>query len=276
MKVLFFIVNYKADDYLLKLIKSIYCSKSAFSAVEVSIYVLDNSMKEKAEAEDLRSLLNKQDLTVVLLNNDTNIGYFGGLPIAQGLVDDSFDYVIYCNPDIQIELDFFEKLGKLDKKAGIIAPDIVDEYSGFNENPKYLERLTKRKMQRLKFFYGSLMLYRTYVFSNSIKELMASIRHKYIKPEEEMTQKIYAPHGAMFVFSDIRFFKQLPAYPCFLFGEELFIAEEALKANVEIYYEPELKVKDIRSVSINSLNLRLKRSFHFKSIEFILDKYYSL
>lgn len=275
MKVMFFIVNYKADKALLKLLQSISSSMSACTSVDVKICVFDNSMKEKGETDAFRFLLIKHDLDIILLNSETNSGYFGGLTIAQNLVDDTFDYIIYCNPDIQIELDFFEKLVKPSKKAGIIAPSIVDEFSGFNENPKYLKRISKRKMQRLKFLYGSLTLYTTFLVLASVKEWLDSIKHKSRKSEEEESKKIYSPHGAMFVFSDISFFKQLPAYPCFLFGEELFIAEEALKANIEIYYEPALKVKDTRHGSINLLNLKHKRSLYYKSIVFILENYYT-
>ncbi len=275
MKVLFFIVNYKADDYLLKLIQSIQESAAMINPVEVCIYVLDNSMKQEADSEVLRQQLNLFGLNVKLLNSPSNKGYFGGLPFAQELVDNSFDFLIYCNPDIRLETDFFEKLGRTNKKkARVVAPAIILEGSNINENPKYPDRIKKSKLVRLKFIYSNVLFFGLFNTLAYLYEILLSFRKKTGQEKEETPLKIYAPHGAMFVFSDIAFFKRLPPYPCFLFGEELFIAEEAAKSNVEVWYEPSVRVKDSRHASISLLKMKERQLLYLSSIEYILEKYY--
>ena len=89
-----------------------------------------------------------------------------------------------------------------------------------------------------------------------------------------MNENIYAPHGAMFIFNDLDFFKNLKSFPCFLFGEEIFIAEEAIKNNTLIYYKPSIKVYDVRHASISLLSNKFKRDLYYKSIDYLLKSYY--
>ena len=86
---------------------------------------------------------------------------------------------------------------------------------------------------------------------------------------------IYAPHGATLVFADAAFFGTLPAYPCFLFGEELFIAEEAQQRQVAITYQPGLRITDLRSQSVSQLPSDFFRRLMLASVQFILQRYYA-
>lgn len=275
MNVLFFIVNYKADDCLLKLLESVSVAMSASSDVKSVVHVLDNSMKDRAESDAFLMQLNGFGLDVTLLENNANSGYFGGLPKAQALADESFDHVIYCNPDIRVEPDFFVALAQVDPKVGVVAPSILMEDSLVDQNPKYLTRLPKGKLERLEFIYGNGFLYACWNALVALKEKLDGFRTKTVVPKSTRSMPIYAPHGAMFVFSDIHFFKSLPAYPCFLFGEELFVAEEAAKSKVSIVYEPSVRVMDTRHASISLLNFSARRRYYHRSVVYVLKNYYA-
>jgi hypothetical protein len=77
------------------------------------------------------------------------------------------------------------------------------------------------------------------------------------------------------VFTDVDFFRALPPFPCFLFGEELFVAEEARRRQVAIAYEPALRVDDMRSQSVSRLPGEFFRRLMLGSVQFILDTYYT-
>jgi hypothetical protein len=79
----------------------------------------------------------------------------------------------------------------------------------------------------------------------------------------------------VFIFADVDFFLTLPAFPCFLFGEELFVAEEARIAGVSVVYEPSLRVRDVRHASVSQLANEMRRTLLLKSMTFILNQYYT-
>lgn len=271
MKIMIFTVNYKSDDKLISFIESIHNAKK-IENFTLEIHILDNSQKSKLELEKLEMELHKFPYSKFLYSDGTNSGYFGGIKLAQNLLDDSFDILIYCNPDIRLDVNFFLELDK--KKKGIIAPAIISTLDGFDQNPKYNERLKISKLLRLKIIYSNIFTYCAFQFMARIKEIFEGFSSKRLNNIVLKSHKIYAPHGAIFIFTNVAFFMKIPEFGCFLFGEEIFIAEEARKVNQDIIYEPSIKVFDDRHASINLLSCSFVRKLYFKSINYLLKKYY--
>ena len=270
MKITFFVINYKADFYLDKLINSIYLSKKGIN-IEVNIHVLDNSQKDQVEFDSFKNDYLKSG--VFIHSNGENVGYFGGIPIAQKILQkEETDCVIYCNPDLQVDVNFFAELIKLKNVDSIIAPAIISEREGIDQNPKYIEKIPISKMNRLKLIYSNVVSHSLFFSMAKIKEIIEKIiGRQHVKLKNET---IYAPHGAMFIFNNVSFFKKLKSYPCFLFGEEIFIAEEAKKSDTLIFYKPKIKVYDVRHASISLISSELKRDLYSKSINYLLKEYY--
>ncbi|MZG79882.1 rhamnosyl transferase, partial [Photobacterium sp. CAIM 1938] len=125
----------------------------------------------------------------------------------------------------------------------MIAPAIITIDTGVDQNPKYMARLSKRKLDFLDVIYSNRILFATHDFLSKVKELiLKKIGKTDAKPLSGTS--IYAPHGAVFIFTDMEFLKKLPTFECFLFGEEIFIAEEAQTKNKKIIYEPSIIVND--------------------------------
>lgn len=278
MNVLIFVVNYLADEHLIRFVNSVVLSLKGNDKVSVDMHVLDNSKKTHDELSILRERLDATGLSVDLHDHNTNSGYFGGLALAQSLVNDNVDCLLYCNPDIILESNFFTVLNNTqqDSNVGVIAPAILSKQDGFDQNPKYCERLRESKLQRLKKIYSNIFFFNGFNMLARIKEVISRFKKIENKSKVPHSADIYAPHGSIFIFSDPVFFKKLPAFPCFLFGEELFVAEEALIANKRIVYEPELQVLDVRHASINLLSNEFLRSLMYKSVTYILDTYYTV
>lgn len=277
MKILFFIVNYKADVVLIQCLTSLINALSVTqSDVHLSIHVFDNS--EYDDAACLRLANNIKNVTQGRGRvhwSPVNAGYFGGLKMAQQLAaEGENDVVIYSNPDIAIAEDFFECLNPIVSQGGILAPAIVSLKYGFDQNPKYLKRLSRTKLERLQNVYGNWCTFVAYMTLARIKEILLGGKARTSKVIPTGSH-IYAPHGATFVFTDINLFLALPEYPIFLFGEELFVAEEAARHGVIVRYSPELRISDLRSQSIKQLPTELTRKFMLSSIGYILDHYYS-
>jgi GT2 family glycosyltransferase len=271
-KIVIFTVNYKSDDFLIKFLNSIAKAKNNSEDFKLEIHILENSELIKDDLDSLRNKLGSVELDIKLYAEGPNRGYFGGLPIAKNLVDECTDYLIYCNPDLEVDVNFFSELFKLNKdNGGIIAPAIISDSDGFDQNPKYLERLPIKKLLRLKLIYSSIVSFNMFSIMARCKELISG---KQTNINSHNISRIYAPHGAMFIFTDTDFFKKIPDYPCLLFGEEIFIAEEAKKNNVDVIYKPEIKVSDVRHASIKFLSSNFKRRLYLESINYILRYYY--
>ena len=270
MKIIFFVVNYKSDFFLKKFVDSVNLSINDQN-LKVDIHVIDNSQKSHLEFEAFQNEYHKSRVTIH--SNGENVGYFGGIPIAQKVLQAmEKDCVIYCNPDLQVDASLFTELLKSKDVDGIIAPAIISEGEGIDQNPKYIERIPFSKMKRLKYTYSNVVSHSLFFGLAKLKELIEKIIRKRTLHLKDET--IYAPHGAMFIFNNVSFFKKLKRYPCFLFGEEIFIGEEAEKSDLLIFYKPNIKVYDARHASISLLSNKIKRDLYYESINFLLTEYY--
>lgn len=275
MNVFLFIVNYRVDDHLVRFIQSVAAAQAACPSVHVDVHVLDNSQKSDLELGRLRERVAIGEIPVTLYSTGTNHGYFSGIGLAQSLLPKQTDCVIYCNPDLLLDPDFLEILHRTIRgQSGVLAPAILSLQDGIDQNPKYRQRLTSTKLRCLQRIFSFRHSYVVYSVLGRFKEV-ARGWYRHSRPNVIAPGPIYAAHGAMFVFADVDFFRRLPPFPCFLFGEELFVAEEARLAGVPVVYVPSLRVRDARHASISQLAPEFKRSLLWKSVTFILERYYA-
>lgn len=270
MIITFFIINFKADKLVRELIDSIKFSKKDLK-INVDIHVIDNSLKNQDELNKFLKECNEEG--VIIHANPKNVGYFGAIAKAQEILKSTkSDCVVYCNPDLKLDNNFFKELLRTINPDGIIAPAIISLSEGVDQNPKYLNRLAIAKMRRLKLIYSNQVYYTLFFLLARLKEI--TIDRLFNRQNKIESQIIYAPHGSIMIFKNVSFFKELKPYPCFLFGEEIFVAEEARIKNVKIFYKPEIKVFDVRHASINLLSAEYKRVLYLKSINYLLKEYY--
>jgi GT2 family glycosyltransferase len=198
--------------------------------------------------------------------------------MAQSLVHEKTDAVVYCNPDLFINSDFFTVLEHTLKTVvgGVIAPSILSLRDGFDLNPQYRKKLSRTKLKCLQRIYAYRLFFSSYNALGRIKEVVSGWNYWLRRGSKEASATIYAPHGAMFIFTDIGFFRRLPSFPCFLFGEELFVAEEARLAGVPVVYEPALRIHDVRHASVGLLPKEFLRVLCYKSVTFLLNRYYAV
>lgn len=274
MRVFILSVNYNSEKELYNYINSIKDSLKKISDLIIDLIVFDNSEKDKSDYHSFKEkieILSLNNFFIKTYRSPYNSGYFGGISVMrENVLKKNYDFAIYCNPDILLDIDFFSSLKKIGSNdKGIIAPSIITVKEGFDQNPMYFERLKKKKLIRLKFIFNNNITYNMYsAFSYLVKELLLKKKKPIFK------SKIYAVHGSIFIFSNLDFVKRIPDYPCFLFGEEIFIAEEARLNGIEIFYKPDVIVNDIRHASVGKQSSDFRRKHNYNSIVFLLDKYY--
>lgn len=280
MQVLICIVNYRTDDALCEFVASLAAAWSA-SAPEgrLVIAVLDNSGKSEAEASRFASRLDALLPGTEFVSTGGNLGYFGALPLAQERsVREHFDYVAFANADLIADLDFFRALSCCQQAAAVLAPSIlVTTAAGeMDQNPAYEVRLSRKRLRFLRTVYGNTWLFAGYCVlwraRDRMRSLPAAARNKQVGPATP--RKIYAAHGAMFIFADVKFFQSLTEFKPFLFGEEIFVAEEARSAGLDTLYVPEVRVRHSRSKSMSSVPQEGQRKYLFEALTFLLDRYH--
>jgi GT2 family glycosyltransferase len=272
MNVLVYVVNYRVDRHLASFIDSVRTAMGSCASARVELHVHDNSERPESERQRFLDAIGASEEWIHVHFSPVNDGYFGGLGRAQALTHDGTDCVLFCNPDVVLAPDLLVNLATIARSTrGIVAPSIVSADDGFDQNPKYAKRLTREKLVRLSRVYSSGLAYATYVGLARIREKI--LGRKASDPPSRSTA-VYAPHGSVLVFTDTTFFRQLPRYPCFLFGEELFVAEEARRHGVPVVYEPSVRVRDQRHASIRLISARARRELMRTSVRYILDRYY--
>jgi len=279
MKLLFGIVNYHTDEALLRLLDSVrVAAQAAGDAFSISLLVVDNSQRDAADEAGFIARLQSKFAATSVDYPRANLGYFGALPRIQARVaEQGAELVVVSNADLTLAPDFFVQLrSRLPSAGAVIAPAILAEGGeGFDQNPKHVQRRSKRDLELLRFLYSSRPTFFGQQLLGHLKERLRS-RRKAEGPRATYASgtPIYAAHGALFVFTKAAFFLSLPKFDPFLFGEELFVAEEARRQKEATIYVPEMRVNDTRHASTAALGSDRRRRLMFSSIEFILCNYY--
>lgn len=181
-----------------------------------------------------------------------NLGYFGGAHygLSQYLEHNPLpDWIIISNTDLSIpDPDFLVRLTELSSIPGLgaIAPRILSELTGRDQNPFIEARPSASRMHAYKWLYSRRFLLNMYELTAALFHRTASAIRSLTRSQDSGARPrktIYAPHGSFLILSksyftgggDLR-------YPEFLFGEEIYIAERIRMMGLKVVYEPSLTI----------------------------------
>lgn len=268
------VVSYRNNKELISFLEHLAAHPSAGS---LRITAVANGLTP-ADVETLRgasSSLLPERLT--LLAGAQNPGYFGGaaLGLKQTAASGLADWVIVTNDDIRFDPDFFIRLAALPRShdVGVIAPDIFVPGTGLHQNPLYAEKPSSRRLRILLWLHRHPLVMRLFMALREIRQLKRR-RHATTALKEPFP--VYAPHGACIVFSRHYFTAGGTLdYPCFLYGEEFFVAETARRLRLAVRVEPALRVKHFEHSSTGLLVPSAMARHMRHSLSFILREYFT-
>ena len=204
-----------------------------------SLLVVDNgsTSNEKDELAKLRQVSPRIDVVYA----PRNLGYFGGVEFGRQHALESGEapeWLVIANQDIEFEKSFMQQLASLtsSRSLAVIAPSILSRPGGVEMNPYMRIRPSlARTLLRAAVFStiaGARMAVRL-----SERRGRASVGHPTPGP-----CTLYAPHGSLIVCGRA-FFESGGSlrWSAFLFGEEIFLAEQILTMGVGIRYLPGLR-----------------------------------
>ena len=267
--ILFLLVNYFNEEEVCSFIKEqLKPSVNNF----IDIVIVDNGSKT--------SLLNEIEskyANVSLVKSGSNLGYFSAANLGlTNYLDRNKEYppaVIVCNTDIQLVDDFFTVLqNKLAENSfDVLGPSIYSTLFKHDQNPYIIHGINESKLKFFKFISSAHFLYSLFTVYHVIKnKLVGRTNTKHTK-----ALKPYAIHGSFMIFNKTFFQKGGTInYPCVLFGEELFVAEQALKLNLNMLYEPSLQVEHHEHATTGIFKSKEAVAYLHQSYTFLLNTYF--
>lgn len=271
MKILIICVNYNSYHHLLSYARSLSLAHKRAVGVEFKFVVVDNSTisPNRSVLGEIRSII---DDFVYLKSN--NIGYFPAASLAvDSIMEDvkSYDYVAVSNVDLEMTQDFFVVLSKytINKNDGILAPSVISRFRRSDLNPKIITRPSCHKIKKnIKIFKIPFLFW--------LHCKLSDLKFRLSNACSFGPRLIYAPHGSFILFTN-RFFclGGNLQYPRFLFGEEIFVAEECALRNLHVRYFPDLVINDLDHGSTSLKSVRFISTEHVKSLNYLLGRYFS-
>ncbi len=231
--------------------------------VELTVFVADNTTHNQ---KPITYIPQHYQLEVAKIYK--NYGYFAAIHLLmQEHSPFNYEYVIVSNVDVQIEEGFFQSLYELKCKNNIgwIAPKIYSTQEKRDKNPQILKRYSKQKLQTLRFLFKHPWLYTLYT-QTLYKRKKIFIYTK---------RNIYAGHGS-FIILTRQYFQAcgIINYPIFLYGEELYLAENCRIHKLNVDYNPSLVIYDSEHVSTGSLKNDVHCNYNHEALTYILKHYY--
>lgn len=266
-RIAIYCVTYNSYECLTNFLLSIKNSvKLSTASIDITIYIADNTEKNTKEiGRDV------EGINVIPFAFHKNYGYFGAIHRMMNETDyQSFDLVIISNVDIELSTDFIDRVVDnqgLDSNSNIgwIAPQIYSKAEQRDRNPKMLSRYSLRKLKALHFLFQHPALYHLY-------RLSAYKRKKYIKHQPG---EIYGGHGSFIILTRTYFERcGIINYPVFLFGEEIYLAEQCRKHGLKVVYDPSIKVIDTEHASTSKMRSRFYCNCNAKALEYIMSAFY--
>lgn len=252
MRVIIVAVNFNSEAALTRMLDSV----PSAAPIHIDIVIVDNSNSLPASFSSKR-----RDKDLRILKPKKNLGYMGGFHYAleSDEVHDNTDLVILTNPDIRFDCDFFSRLGCLALRAdvAVLAPKVIAKPSNIRQNPFMRQRPSAFWLLIRLFWHSNRFLYRFYE-AMSLAKRKLNENKAYPCRGAAIFEDIYAPHGSLLIFSGV-FLSDgwLPRYFGFLYGEEIFVAEQVVAANMKARYCPDLVAYHDEHVSTGHMASKL-------------------
>jgi GT2 family glycosyltransferase len=246
------------------------------------VCVVDNTQRNAGDSLEIPKSQN-----VCVVRSPRNLGYFGGAAygLSQYLHDHAMpDWVVVSNVDLLItDPQFLRKLAvlKCAPHMGAVAPRIASALTGRNQNPFMGSRPSAMRMHLYKWLYRSWLGLNAHELASAVfhrlRSAVAQITPTKLSPSRDVSRKIYAPHGSFVVLSK-EYFRAGGSldFPCFLFGEEIYLAESLRQLGLDVIYEPSLEVVHQEHKSTKLLKSRKLARFVASSAAYCADTYFPL
>ncbi|MFC6337427.1 glycosyltransferase [Pseudomonas sp. CCM 7891] len=274
MKICIVSVCYNAHEDAQRFLASVDLAFRATPGLALDVILADNSTI--APAMDIAS---RQYAFSFKYQKNDNVGYFPAFNKAlasQPHGVEGYDFVVVCNVDLVVAEDFFATLlaHPVGGDVGLVAPGIFSDRDGRDLNPKMMRRPKVRKINFMRLVCSNVVLFRWYLKLARLRERARSRAQQRNRGLSATTTvrppPMYGAHGSFMVFTQRYFAKGADVdYPRFLFGEEVFVAEQLRRHGLSIEHVPGVRVFDKEHASTSQVKLDFICGEHKKSYDYL-------
>lgn len=230
---------------------------------KVEVVIVNNSKEKKISIDD-------KEVKVKVYSPEKNLGYLNGL--FYGVEEykknnDLPNWIIFSNTDIELKKFRFNGK-KYCKDIYCVAPDIYSTSTNLHQNPLYIKRINLKKINRI------ININKNIVLSLIYKNLFRIKGYFQRKKNRTQSGKIYAAHGAFFILRKEFFVIKRKKFTGFLYGEEIYIAEEIRRNKKEIYFDKELEILHKEHSTTSLIGVKNKNKFLIDSLKEIKKEYF--
>lgn len=277
-------VSYHGDEHAVRWAQSL---AAASREVDFSFVLVDNT--ERHDAGALFARIEAVVPGALCLSPGTNLGYFGGARHGLDRLLErrpSPDWIMVSNVDLEVAGDdFWGPLARLDQLSdvGVVGPSIWSDLGKRDLNPRYTTRPEARRVRSYPWIFRHRWVLNAYEALSYVKHHAAAWSriptHGAAAPARApdcQPNRIYAVHGSCLLFSR-RFFEcgGTLAYPGFLFGEELFVAETARRLGLGVYHEPRMRVVHDEHSATGVFRSRAVARHVYDSARYVADTFFA-
>jgi GT2 family glycosyltransferase len=262
-------MNYFKEDELVSFVR-VRLLSSEFEGLVIRI--VDNGSRKRELLDEL-----SLDSRVRIHGHGNNLGYFGGAALAVEEHKKEFggvaELTVVSNFDLEWkEPDLVQSLFENSKATSfaVFAPRITDVNSSVEMNPYYRNRIELSKLNRLIRISSSYPLYLIYQWLHKLK------RSTNVGKVDINDQPVYAIHGSFMAFKREYFQKSHGLhYGSFLYGEEIFVAEECRNSGQSVGVIGSLHVFHREHTTTGSVKNKKHMKYLHESLSFIKKTYFS-
>lgn len=195
---------------------------------------------------------------VQLIESPTNAGYFGGAKLGAASASDDAIALIVSNADIVFPAsttleDIVKTSSEVGDDVGVVAPSIISQKDGRDQNPLLERRPTAREQW--------VRMRRMSSVARAQFTAIISVAKRFLVPKSDnigrAPRDIYAPHGSFLIFLRTYFEHGGDlSHPLFLFGEELTVAEQCRSLGLRVIFRPDIRLEHVAHAQIGILRSR--------------------
>lgn len=234
------------------------------------IITINKSKWDLAKFSDVLKTISVQSF---IYTPNENLGYLNGMLYGyrEYLKNSSEDYqwAIFSNTDISYVNDsFFERLStqEYEKDIWLLGPSAVDK-TGTYLNPMRSSRYSKKDI-----------ILRKKCFEHPTLSVLLNLVHGLRKKSDNTkpkSQYCYMIHGCYMILNKELADTLANSTPWeLMYAEENYLAELTRSADRKVYYDSELEIIHEAGTVTGTVNDKLKRNMHVKSLNRLLKEFY--
>ena len=267
-KIIIASVNHNSYTQLYNFLTSVdKAAKRVKGQAIVEVFVGDNSTSR--QVVDYKAIHYR--LSVLVAPNN---GYLGTVRYLLRQRPDimNADFFIISNVDVFLTTDCFSNLLSFvsqnndSRSIGWIAPAIISETLNCDLNPQATKRYSLNKLRLLRIAYTFPFIHRLYTLT---------LHKAKNKTKSHQPADIYAGHGS-FIILTRAFLQHCPSldYPIFLYGEEIFLAEQCAHHRLLVKYVPSIVIFDIGKVSTGKMPSSFYYRYNRQAMDYLINTFY--